>query len=132
MIRGAILAVLAVAVALPAHAQFYPGGPLYPGDYSFAPAGAPPSNEASVGYGSRNMSSESLRMDRGLPGIPGARAFIALGNASGPDLKGIVPGARGGVVSHGAAIGVEKSFLDGTTISLQGAWEQDRLHLLQH
>ena len=105
----------------------YPGALSSPGNYSLAPADAPPTGEASVAYGSRNMSAASVRMERGLPGLPGVRAFVALGGAQGPDLKGIVPGAKGGVASHGAAVGVEKSFPDGTTISLEGGWQQDRL-----
>ena len=137
MIRGAglprlagltVLAFGCAAPLLPASAQaLYPGALSNPGDYSFAPQDARPTGEASLGYGSRNLSSASIRMDTPLASIPGMRAFIALGASQGPDLKGIVPGANGGVVSRGGALGIEQSFLDGTTISLQGGWEQERL-----
>ena len=130
MIRAAAASLLAfTAFVPPAAARIYPGALSSPGDYSFAPPDARPGGEASLGYGSGNRSAASIRMDTPLTAIPGARAFVALGASQGPDLKGIVPGAKGGVVSHGGALGIEQSFSDGTTISLQGDWQRDRLPL---
>ena len=120
----------------PAEPAPYRGLLAEPGDYSLAPQpSAPPASApggvASVTYGSRNLAAASIRMDSGLIGNTGTRAFVALQAAHGPDWPGRPDGApnvgRSAVVSHGAELGVEKAFADGTRISLEGGWQQDRL-----
>jgi hypothetical protein len=97
-----------------------------PGNYSFLPDGSKPSGVARVTYGSRNLSAASIRMDSGLIGNTGMRAFVALEDAHGPDLPHS-PGAKAGVIVHGTAIGLQKVFLDSTTMSLEGDWQHDNL-----
>lgn len=98
-----------------------------PGDYSFAPAppASGPGGVASVTIGSRNTQSTAIRMDSGLLGGTGLRTFFAAGEGKGPDWQDATGKAR--VVSHGAAVGVQKSFADGATISIEGGWQNDRL-----
>ena len=98
-----------------------------PGDYSFAPPAYRQGGVADVSVGSHNMRSTSIRMDSGLIGNTGTRAFVALGAGQGPDLLRGQNGSRIGIASHGAAIGLEKVFADGTTVSIEGDWAHDRL-----
>ncbi len=65
-------------------------------------------------------------MDSGLIGGTGIRAFVALGAGQGPDLPRGPNRSRIGVVSQGAAIGLQKVFADGTIISIEGDWAHDR------
>ena len=72
-------------------------------------------------YGSRNTQTSSIQLQSGLLGNTGARAFLALGQARTDAVRG------GHLSSQGGAVGIEKQFLDGTTISLGGGWQRDRL-----
>ncbi len=119
-----------------------------PGNYTLAPqtsapggmatsapggmATSAPGGVASVTYGSRNLSAASIEMDSGLIGNTGTRAFVALGAVHGPDLLPRSDGGRTGLVSHGAMVGLEKVFTDGTTVVIGGAWQRDRLQQIGH
>ena len=108
----------ALAGAMPA------AGPLAePGNYSFEPRTAAPGGVASVTYGSRNLSATSIQMDSGLIGNTGTRAFVALGAAHEPDLWRSPDGGRSGVTMQSTAIGLEKAFANGTTVSIGGGWD---------
>ena len=123
----------------PAGIAPYRGLLAEPGDYNFAPPALAPSaltppalargGVASATYGSRNLSAASIRMDSGLIGNTGTRAFVALQAAHEPVWLGRPDGSTSAVVSQGAEIGVEKAFADGTEISLEGGWQHDRLQL---
>jgi hypothetical protein len=120
-----LLLALGLAPGQPVRAQAA-GLLAAPGDYSFAPAPVPgPAGVASVAIGSRHMQSSSIRMDSGLLGGSGTRAFVAMGEGQGPDLQDAAGKAR--IVSHGMAVGLEKSFADGARISIEGGWQRDRL-----
>nr|WP_321984639.1 hypothetical protein [uncultured Lichenicoccus sp.] len=84
-----------------------------------------PGGVASVGYGSRNTQTSSIELESGLLGNTGTRAFVTLGQARTdlPDRSGSAPR----ISSQGGSIGIEKQFLDGTTISVGGGWQRDRL-----
>ena len=117
-----------------ARAQGVPGtgqpaaGPLAePGNYSFEPQTTLPSGVASVTYGSRNLSAASIQMDSGLIGNTGTRAFVALGAAHGPDLWRSPDGGRSGVTAQSTAIGLEKVFANGTTVSIGGGWDRAQI-----
>ncbi|TLU72090.1 hypothetical protein [Lichenicoccus roseus] len=96
-----------------------------PGSYSLAPVlpepGAAPGGIASVGYGTRNTQTSSIQLQSGLLGNTGARAFVALGQARTDVDRSIR------YLSQGGAVGIEKQFPGGTTISLGGGWQRDRL-----
>ena len=100
-----------------------------PGDYSFAPPAYRQSGVADVSVGSHNLRSSSIRLDSGLIGNTGVRAFVALGAGQGSDLLRGADGSKIGVVSRGAAVGLEKTFVDGTTVSLESGWQRDSLTL---
>ena len=103
-------------------------GPLAePGNYSFEPQAAAPGGVASVTYGSRNLSAASIQMESGLIGNTGTRAFIALGAVHAPDLWHGPDGSRIGVTARSTAIGLEKVFTDGTTVSIGGSWDRAQL-----
>ena len=110
----------------------YPGLLADPGDYSFAPPAYRQGGVASASVGSHNMQSGSIRMDSGLIGNTGMRAFVALGGGHGDLPDRVVSGSgdhggKLGVTSRGAAIGIEKSFADGMQVGLNAEWERDSL-----
>lgn len=96
-----------------------------PGSYGFPGPANQASNSAEVGYGSNAMSSASIRMDSGLLGNTGARGFLQLGAGSSGDLR-TLDGAKARVTGQGVSAGLEKTFGDGMTLSVQGGWERDR------
>ncbi len=99
-----------------------------PGSYSFDPAPPPASQAAggvaSVGFGSRNTQTSSIALESGLLGNTGTRAFLALGQARTDLADRSGSGPR--ISSQGGSIGIEKQFMDGTTIAIGGGWQRDR------
>ncbi len=139
MIRAivACLSLSAAALAGPAQAQAQAQaqervqdlGPLAePGEYGFGADAARPSGVASVSVGSRNLRTASIALQSGLIGDTGLRAFVALQAGHAPVLSccGRAGGAKLGLVTQGAALGVEKQLPDGTTVSIEGGWQHDR------
>jgi hypothetical protein len=52
---------------------------------------------------------------------------VALGAGQGPDLLRTANGSKIGVASYGAAVGLEKTFVDGTTVSIESDLLRDSL-----
>ncbi|WP_428394733.1 hypothetical protein [Lichenicoccus sp.] len=118
MIRGATLAPLLVGTLLaplPAAAQI--SALNAPGTYSLAPSG-----EASLTYGSRNFSAASLAMRSGPIGDTGVHGFVGLSTASGEGLPAQVGTPKARITEQDGTLGLQKSFADGTTISVSGGW----------
>ena len=137
MIRAGLLAlVLALefplglaALSVEAHAQFAgPAGALAaPGDYSLTPSHpGPASGETSLFYGSHHVSGASVAVQSGPIGNVGVRGFAAIGTATSDDPWSPA-GSRSRITSRDSEIGLQKSFLDGTTISLAAGWADARL-----
>ena len=104
-------------------------GPLAePGQYGFGVDDARPGGVASLSVGSRNLRTAAIELRSGLMGDTGLRAFVALQAGHVPDLSccGRAGGGGPGLVTQGAVLGVEKRFVDGTTISLEGGWQHER------
>lgn len=100
-----------------------PGSLASPGDYSFAPASAgPPTGEASLSYGSRSTKAASIQMGSGLLGDAGLRGFASLSAASAEAAPVGPSEARARASAEAGEIGLQKSFGDGTVISLAGGW----------
>lgn len=106
----------------------YPGALAEPGNYSFAPPVDKPGGVASASVGSHSTRTSSIELDSGLIGNTGMRAFVALGAGHGADLLR-ADGGKLGVTSRGGAVGVEKTFANGTVFSLRSDWQRDRLNL---
>ena len=129
--RTASLSIAALAVLVGAPAGARQAALLAsPGAYSLAPVQPVPVNpapggNASIGFGSRNTQTSSIELQSGLLGNTGTRAFVALGQARTdlPERSGSAPR----ISSRGGAIGIEKQFMDGATISVEGGWQRDRL-----
>ena len=117
-----VLLVPVLLVPVPAAAQ-WPALDA-PGNYSLAPEPGPgaPSGAASITYGSRNFTAASLGMRSGPIGDTGIHGFVGMGTASGEafPLQAGSPKAR--ITEQGGTLGLEKSFADGTTISVGGSW----------
>ncbi len=126
MIRTVLVAALASAL-LGVRALGQPALLGAPGNYSLAPeppanALGPASGEASAFVGSHATSGAAIQLQSGLLGDAGLRGFAAFGTATGRDDP-VVPGTQAArITTRSGAIGVEKSFLDGTTISIAGGW----------
>ena len=129
---AAWLSLAAAALVGPAQAEAQErvqdlGSLAEPGQYGFGDA-ARPGGAASVSVGSRNLRTAAIELQSGLIGGTGLRAFVALQAGHAPDLSccGRAGGGRLGLVTRGAVLGVEKQFVDGTTVSLEGGWQHDR------
>lgn len=103
-----------------------PGGLSSPGDYSLAPATSsilPPvaGGVASTAFGSNGMRSSSLEFDSGLIGS-GTHAFLSVGAGQGPRWHD-APAVSG----QSVAAGVSTALPFGTTLTVTGGFENDRI-----
>lgn len=81
--------------------------------------------EASVGAGTGGMREAGLAFHSGVQPGSGLSTFVAAGAGRGPDLR--LPGGRSGLSTRDVTAGVQKSFGDGTTVSLEAGWQNARL-----
>lgn len=101
------------------------GGPTGLAPFTPSPFLGGAGAEATVGAGSGGMRGASIAVHSGVQPGSGLSTYLAAGAGRGPDLP--LPGGKAGITERNVAAGVEKSFGDGTTVSLEAGWQNARL-----